>query len=388
MGRRFRCLPTTFPLLHQGFDQFGIGRILGHVGVLLRINLVIVKLDRIHLRMIIAVDPHGEAVAIGAHAVAHQGLSVGLARILTEGRGLPRELGVVHQRLQAHALQVVRQRHAGEIAERGIDVDELGQGRTGLAGGLLARRGNNERRIDVVLHIRVLTPQAVLAEVPTVVTPKDDDGILVEPEGFQLRHDAADLCVGVADGGVVSMAQLACEVVGHVSGGRNTAVIADLAVVHINRVFGRVLGHKSVGGQLDFRGIIHVPVFFRRDEGQVRFDETDREEERLVLLGQFLQRLNGQVGHLAVLVGVVGNVGAFVGRPAGIHFGFIAFAFCHHFSRGRLGGFFNRERLGQHILGRFGRLKRHRPTRLVVQLAMVNFSHALYEIPAVLEGLP
>ena len=120
----------------------------------------------------------------------------------------------------------------------------------------------------------------------------------------------------------------------------------------------------------------------------MRFDETDREEKRLVLLGQFLQRLNGQVGHLAVLVGVVGNVGAFVGRPAGIHFGLIAFAFCHYFSRGRLGGFFNRERLGQHILGRLGRLARHRPSRFVIQLAVVNFSHALHEVAAVLEGLP
>ena len=212
--------------------------------------------------MVIAVDPHGEAVAIGAHAVAHQGLSVGLARILTEGRGLPREPGVVHQRLEAHALQAVRQRHAGEIAERGIDVDELGQGCAGRACGLLAGGGDDERRVDVVLHIRVLTPQAVLAEVPTVVTPKDDDGILVESEGFQLCHDAADLGVGVADGGVVSMAQFARKVVGHVSGGGNTAVIADLAVVHIDRVFGRVLGDETVGGEFDFRGIIQVPVFF------------------------------------------------------------------------------------------------------------------------------
>ena len=156
----------------------------------------------------------------------------------------------------------------------------------------------------------------MLAEVPTVVTPKDNDGILVEPEGFQLRHDAADLGVGVADGGVVSMPQFAREVVGHVSRGWNAAVSTDLTIVHIDRILGRVLGDKSVGGQFDFRGIIHVPVFFRRGEGQVRFDETDREEKRLVLLGQFLQRLDGQIGNLAVLVGIVGNVGALVGRAA------------------------------------------------------------------------
>ena len=47
-------------------------------------------------------------------------------------------------------------------------------------GVLHAGNGKDERGVHVVLHVGVLAPGGVLAELPTVVAPQDHDGVLVE----------------------------------------------------------------------------------------------------------------------------------------------------------------------------------------------------------------
>ena len=60
-------------------------------------------------------------------------------------------------------------------------------------------------------------------------------------------------------------------------------------------------------GELDFFGVIQIPIFFRRDKGGVRLDETDTEKERFAL--QFPQRGDGGIGGLAVLQCVIRHYG-------------------------------------------------------------------------------
>ncbi len=93
----------------------------GDVHVLRRIGLVIVQLDR-HLGVrILPADPARQPIAFGAHAVAHHVA----ARVLAEGRRFHLRRRILQQGDEARSLQVTRQRQAGQLTERGIDVDEL-----------------------------------------------------------------------------------------------------------------------------------------------------------------------------------------------------------------------------------------------------------------------
>jgi hypothetical protein len=54
--------------------------------------------------------------------------------------------------------------------------------------------------------------------------------------------------------------------------------------------------------------VVEVPVFLRRDEGQVRLHKTDCEEEWLLLLGKLPHSFRGRVCHAAIVVGIVRDV--------------------------------------------------------------------------------
>jgi hypothetical protein len=72
------------------------------------------------------------------------------------------------------------------------------------------------------------------------------------------------------------------------------------------------------GASLDLRRVVEVPVLLWRHERKVRLDEPDREEERLRLLAEFAQRGHREIRHLPVLERVVGHVGPFERRSAGV----------------------------------------------------------------------
>ena len=133
----------------------------------------------------------------------------------------------------------------------------------------------------------MFAPRVVFAEFPTVVAEEDHDGVLAEIEAVEFVEQLADLCVRVTDRGVVAMLELTREIVGDRSG-RNAKIIAQLAARE-DGVVGRVLCAKLVRRQFDFCGVIHVPVFLRRDERQVRLDKSDREEEWFGFLFHLLQ---------------------------------------------------------------------------------------------------
>ncbi len=80
-GRRpFCALPAFEPLLGELGDEFGVLRVAGDVHVFLRVGLLVVELDGVHFGVVALVDPAREAVAVGAHRVAHELLSAHAAR--------------------------------------------------------------------------------------------------------------------------------------------------------------------------------------------------------------------------------------------------------------------------------------------------------------------
>ena len=77
-------------------------------------------------------------------------------------------------------------------------------------------------------------------------------------------------------------------------------------------------------GEADGVERMQVEVFFRRDEGQVGFEETDAHEERFARGGGGFEASDGFGGDLAVGVEIVGDGGGFDGGAVGF-FGMLVF---------------------------------------------------------------
>lgn len=95
----------------------------------------------------------------------------------------------------------------------------------------------------------------------------------------------------------------------------DATVNTDLAGVG-QRILRGTFWSERIRRQFDLRRIVHVPIFLRRVERQLRLEQTDREEERLLLFIEFAHRGDAQIGDCSIGVGVVGNVGHFRRGPA------------------------------------------------------------------------
>ena len=239
--------------------------------------------------------------------------------------------GVGEQGGEAPAVEILRCGQAGECGECGIDVhgfDERGGG-----GAFLAGDGDEERDARGLLVVGMLTPHAVVAEVPAVIAPENDDRVFRETGFVKRGHDLAELGVHVTRRGIVAVDEAASEfVVEWVVAGRDAVVVAKFTA-ELRRVVGSAFGSGQAGGLREFGGIVEIPVFFRRDEGEVGFEETDAHEERFARGGGGFEASDGFGGDLAVGVEIVGDVGGFDGGAVGFFGGFA-------------GGFFLRSGLG------------------------------------------
>ena len=165
----------------------------------------------------------------------------------------------------------------------------------------------------------MLAPHGVLAEVPAVVTPKDDDRIVGELEPVEFVQQLADQRVRVTHAGIVAANEVARHLITDRAPPRHAVVGAQLARVVYCAVGCVDWFLAIIGRQLDGVLRIQVPVFPRGIERQVRLEKTDREEERLLALGQVAHRHDRMLGQASVRVGVVGHVGVFVrGSPSGL----------------------------------------------------------------------
>ncbi len=143
-----------------------------------------------------------------------------------------------------------------------------------------------------------------------MIAPDDDDRVVPHAGFFQRLDHVADLRVGIADAGVVTMQQGAGEFLSNRARLGDTVSSAEFEG-GMKSGCCPVLGGFGLSCQLDIGRVVHVPVFLGGDKVQVWFGQSQGQEEGLVaFLGHvILQGGNGQLRIKAVLVGMVCHVG-------------------------------------------------------------------------------
>ena len=213
-----------------------------------------------------------------------------------------------HQWNQTLAFDVRGNRQTGQFAEGRIHIEKLGQGSDPFATGDTGS-GNDQRCAGGVFVVGQLAPMPVLTEMPAVVAPEADDGVIRHAAFRQRLHEQADLRINVGDAGGVAVDQFTLLRFGDWPRLGHIRVIAQLARVAVkSEVVQTSLWELLERRERKSVAVVEIPVFLRRDEGQVRLHETDREEEGLFFVGKLPDALRCRVGHTAVVVGVVREV--------------------------------------------------------------------------------
>ena len=151
---------------------------------------------------------------------------------------------------------------------------------------------------------------------PAVVAPQDDDRFVGEARLIERVEHFAELRVHVADGGVVAVDERALEVVGQHAVLRDVFVLAQLAA-KLRRILRRSIRWRAALGQRKSGAVVEVPVFLRRAEREMRLQESHPDEKwRARALFRRAKSGDGFGCDLAVGVGVIGDIGGFVGRAA------------------------------------------------------------------------
>ena len=98
---------------------------------------------------------------------------------LAVNRLLPGLAGIFHEGNNAFTRKGMAGRvcQAGQFAEGGVNIDELDQGISFYIG-LIAGCGNNQGDLQGVVKCVVFAPVIMLAEVPAVICPQDDDRVV------------------------------------------------------------------------------------------------------------------------------------------------------------------------------------------------------------------
>ena len=285
----------------KGFKLFnGTGVCCGprEVGYFVGVGLVIVQ-----FQAMLAVVPFGVTIAVGADGAA-EGAGVfqaGQARADAGGAVggfADGGLGGGKDRRETFAFEMLGLGETAKVGEGGVEVDQLGEGGAGLAGGFHAGHGDDERHAGAAFKEVTLLPQAVVAEVIAVVAEEHDDGVIVELEFFQAIEHAAEAGVHQGGGGVIGADDFLALLDGQLAlvraigqgSGRNIVTIA---------------GHFEYG--FDFIQWVMSRVMGGRDVRRVRAVKTDGEEKGFAGLVRviFLEEFHSSEGGLAIGVFLV-----------------------------------------------------------------------------------
>ncbi len=177
-----------------------LGR-LGEIACLLRIAGEIEQLPALA-----AFGPFHVAPAIGPHGVPIEGLR---ERRIADGA-----TGCVEHRHQAQAIQRLARREAGQVGQRGIEVEQLHK-RARLHAAGSPRSRNHEGHAGIPLKKARLLPESVIGQVIAMVAGEHHDRVVPEAEAVErVQHDA-HLRVHVGRRRVVRLDGLASLRVGH-----------------------------------------------------------------------------------------------------------------------------------------------------------------------------
>jgi len=130
------------------------------------------------------------------------------------------------------------------------------------------------------------------------IAPQYDHGLVTQTKPLEFTDHAPDLGIDEADARVIAVQQTSREVIlqrGALAW--NLAVLLKFPVA-VGGPWRRVCRMIWVVGQPDRIAVVEVPLSLRSAERQVRLDESDGQEEGLVLIRQLPQMLDRVVGDL------------------------------------------------------------------------------------------
>ena len=249
--------------------------------------------------------------AVGIADVAPVVGADGVIALIVGGDGGPLAgcAGILELGHEAVAFEVGARGHLGEREQRGKNVEQLHRAVAHLPS-FDAWPRKDERHLRAAFPEGVFASDELFAEMPAVVAPEDDDGVVQATGGFELAHEASHLAVHETHAGEVGAHQGPPFVE---FAQRAQAWLGELPVQKIGKLrqviavilFDRWHLERSIGIEIKplLRGVA-------RDMWQA---ETRSDEEGFVRR-RALQRINGGVGDLPV-----GVVFVFLGEDAPVH---------------------------------------------------------------------
>ena len=215
-----------------------------------------------------------------AHGLWESGgcpIIVGRSGVLGDSGWLSGCCRILEDGQEADAFEVGRVGELAEMVEGGEEIDEFGDGRGGLSGGILLGVVNEEWHSSIKFKSRCFTPEHVFADVIAVVAEEDDDGAISDPGCIECIQDFSELRIHVGNVGKVAMAHF-----GHLCRGGLLLIVCRakdfgaLMKCDIGGIFGS--GINRLG---QFGAIVQVPVFPRCIEVGMWFPEANGKEELL-----------------------------------------------------------------------------------------------------------
>ena len=186
---------------------------------------------------------------------------VGVKGVVTNAR-----IRVLQHRHEADAvnrLRATRRGQAGQLGQRWVKVDRLGElpGRTARLG--QARRDDDDRDAIGLLEVGVLGPDAQVAQVPAVVAPQNDDRVVGQAEFAKRLGHFANLRIHIAGARIVAVDELAGEFFINLAIGRDRLECRDLAAA-LEGDFRRIFRERLVDRHRQLGRVVHVPIFLWR----------------------------------------------------------------------------------------------------------------------------
>src|ERR1041384_7468935 len=126
----------------------------------------------------------------------------------------------------------------------------------------------------------MLPPPPVIAEMPAVVAPQNDNRIRGEAEAIEFVKHLANLGIDKTDGSMVAMNHGPRLIIAQRAGLGNVAVLPQLAPV-ARRISGRTDRRGAQLGHSEGCAIVKVPIFLRRTKWQMRLEKSDGEKKWL-----------------------------------------------------------------------------------------------------------
>ena len=126
----------------------------------------------------------------------------------------------------------------------------------------------------------------MLAEVPAMIAPEDDDGITSKGEAIQFSQHITQQLIGIAGAGEVSVAHHPMEVI------RVFIKIPQMVGAEFTAAFQLLRGviwASPVVGELYFFRVVEIPVFLGGVEWQVRADKAAGKKEGFAFLLETLE---------------------------------------------------------------------------------------------------